>query len=62
MKGLPPSMRSVLFIFLLGVRVLYHVWGESAKVSVVQSQLAVGKGILTYSASLAQRKLTLKLW
>ena len=30
-KGLPPPKRSVLFIFL-GVWVLYHVWGESARV------------------------------
>jgi hypothetical protein len=31
MKGLPPGTWSVLFILLLGVGVLYHVLGESAR-------------------------------
>jgi hypothetical protein len=35
MKSLPPTMRLVLFIFLPGVWVLYHVWGESARYSVM---------------------------
>jgi hypothetical protein len=35
MKGLLPLMRSVLFIFLPGVGILYHGWGESARYNVV---------------------------
>jgi hypothetical protein len=36
MKGLPPDMRSVLFISYR-VWILYHGWGESTKYSVIQS-------------------------